>query len=153
MFDGPADLIVLPCSTGGTVTTFVKRRLVHYHIPYPAVGLNLGDVHIVPFEGGENIAQYVAYAASVDYNTSSEKAILRIGEQLGSATREYPAIRLVSAPLLGAGAGGLRSEIVVESISAGFKSRAHQDAKLLINVLHEDVFRRISSAVHGGELV
>src|SRR6266516_6667289 len=109
IFDGPSDLIVLPCSTGGTITGFVRERLVHHNIPYPKPGMKLGDVSIMAFDGGENIAQYVAFAASVEHNASLTSAIERIGEQLGKATKDKPTIRLVSAPLLGAGAGHLKS--------------------------------------------
>ena len=115
MFDGPADLIVLPCSTSGTITQLVRRRLVHHRIPYPNAGMELGDVHVMPFDGGESIAQFVAYAASVEANDSSKAAIHRIGLALGEATREWPTIRRVSAPLLGAGAGGLKSDVVVDA--------------------------------------
>lgn len=144
MFDGPSDLIVLPCSTAGTITSFVHRRLLHHKIPYPKPGMQLGDLAIMPFEGGENIAQYVAYAASVEAHSSSETAIRHIGEQLGSATQKGSAIRLISAPLLGAGAGDLRSEAVVQALSTGFKSSAHRDARLVIHVLHQNVFDRLS---------
>lgn len=144
IFDGPSDLIVLPSSTAGTVTPFVRKRLVHHRIPYPEVGMELGDVSILPFEGGENIAQFVAYAASVDDNSSDIEAIRRIGEHLGAETRRRVMIRRVSAPLLGAGAGGLRSESVAAALSSGFKRTAHQDAGLVIHVLHEDVFSRLS---------
>ena len=144
MFDGPSDLIVLPCSTSGTITEFVRDRLINHRIPYPKPGMKLGDVTVMPFQGGESIAQYVAFAASVRGNSTTEEAIRRIGEQLGSATVEQPTIRRVSAPLLGAGAGGLQSETVVQALSAGFKSTAHRDAKLVIHVLHESVFERLS---------
>lgn len=143
MFDGPSDLIVLPCSTAGTITSFVREKLIHHRIPYPKPGMELGDVHILPFEGGENIAQFVAFAASVEGNHSSTEAIRRIGVQLGECTRRGPAVRLIAAPLLGAGAGGLRSEEVVQSLSAGFKSAADADATLTISVLHREVFERI----------
>src|SRR5271166_6131936 len=144
MFDGPSDLIVLPCSTAGTITEFVRVRLVHHRIPSPSPGMQLGDVTVIPFDGGESIAQYVAFAASVKGNSTTTKAIFHIGEQLGDATTEHSSIRRVSAPLLGAGAGGLRSETVVEALSSGFKSTAHRDALLLIHVLHKEVFERLS---------
>ena len=85
MFDGPSDLIVLPCSTGGTITQFVRQRLIHHRIPYPKPGMELGDVSVMPFQGGENIAQFVAFAASVKGTSSSMDAIRRIGEQLGAS--------------------------------------------------------------------
>jgi hypothetical protein len=143
MFDGPSDLIVLPCSTAGTITSFVREKLVHHRIPYPKPGMELGDVHVLPFEGGENIAQFVAFAASVEGDHSSTTAIERIGVQLGECTRRGPTVRLIAAPLLGAGAGGLRSEAVVKSLNAGFKSAADEDATLTISVLHREVFERI----------
>src|SRR5262249_54726734 len=143
MFDGPSDLIVLPCSTGGTITSFVREKLVHYRIPYPPPRMHLGDVQVLPFVGGENIAQFVAFAASVEQNRSSEEAIRRIGSQLGEHTARLDSIRRVAAPLLGAGAGGLRSELAVSSLREGFRSSSHNDAALVISVLHREVFERV----------
>ena len=34
IFDGASDLIVLPCSTFGTVTSFVAKTLSTYHLPH-----------------------------------------------------------------------------------------------------------------------
>ncbi len=146
LFDGPSDLIVLPCSTGGTITDFVAQALRKHKIPLPRDSYSLGEVDIQPFEGGENIAQYVAYAASVLYYpvTSTSEVIRLIGSQLGSATQKYPSIRSVSAPLLGAGAGGLRSEQVIKSLEDGFKFSAHKDAVLTISILNAIDFRRLS---------
>jgi hypothetical protein len=147
MFDGPSDMLVLPCATDGSVTGFVEQRLYHHRIPHPQYGMELGDVQIMPFVGGENIAQFVAYAASVEARTSSEAAIRRIGEQLGAATSHQSTIRLISAPLLGAGAGRLPSGAVVEALATGFKSTAHQDARLVIHVLHRELFDRLSTEI------
>jgi len=148
MFDGPSDLIVLPCSTAGNITSFVRKKLVNYNIPYPRPGLKLGDVHILPFEGGENIAQYIAYAASVESASfSSPAAIRRIAQQLGESTVQGPTVRLIAAPLLGAGAGGLQSEVVVQSLRDGFKASAHSDAVLQISVLHEPVYKQVRDSL------
>lgn len=152
MFDGPADLIALPSSTSGTITSSVRERLIHHRIPYPQPGKKLGDLAIVPFEGGENIAQFIAFATSVHADTSSPEAIRRIGEQIGTATSERPTIRLVSAPLLGAGAGKLPSEQVVEALSTGFKSTAHRDARLVVHILHKAVFDRLSRSADAERL-
>ncbi|MEW5929747.1 MAG: TIR domain-containing protein [Gemmatimonadota bacterium] len=140
MFDGPSDLIVLPCSTGGTITSFVRQKLLHHNIPAPKAGMRLGDIEVMPFEGGENIAQYVAYAASVERNRSDAGAIRRIGVQLGECTQQGYSVRMIAAPLLGAGAGGLQSEVVVDALREGFKLTGHKDATLVINVLHDSVF-------------
>ena len=143
LFDGPADLVALPCSTVGTITGFVARSLVHYSIPHPRVGMALGDVEILPFDGADNIAQYVAFAASVKGSASSPAAIEQIGAALGEFTQSHQAVRTVSAPLLGAGAGGLQSEKVVAALVRGFTSTAEPTAVLVIHVLHKDVYERL----------
>src|ERR1700736_2616001 len=120
LFDGPSDLIVLPCSTAGTVTGFVARSLARYSIPHPRVGMTLGEVEIIPFEGAENIAQFVALAASVQGRASSPDAIAAIGRGIGKFARENTSVRLIAAPLLGAGAGGIQSETVVSALGSGF---------------------------------
>lgn len=143
LFDGASDLIVLPCSTSGTITGFVARSLSRYSIPHPSIGMKLGQVEILPFEGGENIAQFVAFASSVAGSSSSENAIEKIGFALGEFTKKESSVRMISAPLLGAGAGGLQSESVVAALTKGFIDSAHENATLFIYVLHQDVFNRL----------
>lgn len=143
MFDGPADLIVLPCSTSGTITGFVARRLVQYSIPHPKTGMSLGEVEVMPFEGAEDIAQFVAFAASVRGNSSSRSALESIGRALGSFTATNSAVKYVAAPLLGAGAGGVQSELVVAALRGGFSETAAPDATLAVHVLHQEVFDRL----------
>ncbi len=145
LFDGASDLIVLPCSTGGTITGFVAQSLNRYSIPHPTMGMELGHVEILLFEGGENIAQFVAFAASVEFMTSSTSAIERIGFALGEFTKKEASVRIISAPLLGAGAGGLQSESVVAALKKGFVSSAHENSTLIIYVLHQDIFNRLRS--------
>lgn len=144
LFDGPSDLIVLPCSTGGTVTDFVANRLLAYTIPRPRRGMLLGEVDIQEFGGAENIAQYVGFACSVLGMTSTEKAIKSIGRAIGQFSAKNPSVSEIAAPLLGAGAGGLPSEVVVEAMSAGFQESAPDKATLTISVLHKSVFQRFS---------
>lgn len=143
LFDGPADVIVLPCSTGGTVTGFVAHSLSHYSLPHPMAGMQLGTVEILPFDGGENIAQFVAFAASVKSNTSSLDAIESIAGQLGRFTKEDSSARVISVPLLGTGYGGLRDDAVIASLKKGFEGAAHEDATLVVHVLHKDIFDRL----------
>ena len=75
LFHEPTDLVVLPCSTGGTVTNFVANHLREYDIPRPRRGMRLGDVDVRPFDGAENVAQLVAFAVSVKRMVSTEEAI------------------------------------------------------------------------------
>jgi hypothetical protein len=143
LFDGPADAIVLPCSTAGTITRFVADRLLEYSIPRPRRGMQLGEIDISPLTGAENLAQFVAFAVSVDHYSSTLNAIQSIGGALGDFTRQTPSVRVISAPLLGAGAGGLKSEEVVQALSKGFKSAAAKEARLVIHILHRSVFDRL----------
>ena len=143
LFDGPADLIVLPCSTAGTITGFVARSLVNYRIPHPRVGMKLGTVEFMPFEGAENVAQFVAFAASVARNDSKPEAIRDIGRLIGAFTLEHPEVRAIAAPLLGAGAGGLHSEEVVAALREGFSGSASGESCLTISILHQDVYERL----------
>jgi TIR domain len=140
LFDGPTDLVVLPCSTGGTITPFVAKSLVSYELPSPPIRLGLGAVDIVRFPAGQNIAQFVAYAASVRNHTSKPEAICRIGRALGKFTVTESSVRAVSAPLLGAGAGGLPNHIVVKALRDGFLEMASPNATLTISVLDRDVY-------------
>src|SRR5262245_39815884 len=145
LFDGPTDLIVLPCSTSGTITGFVARALASYSIPHPRESMKLGEVEIMPFKGGEHLAQYVAFAASVRRNSSSDTAIEEIGRALGEFTAKKASVRNVAVPLLGAGAGGLKAEAVVTALRAGFIATAAPDATLVIHVLEQELFSRLKS--------
>ena len=145
LFDGPSDLIVLPCSTAGTVTGFVARTLKNYSIPHPQPGMKLGQVEFMLFEGGENIAQFVAYACSVDAMTSSKNAIIEIGRTLSKFCMNESSVKSLSVPLLGAGAGGLKSEDVISSLKKGFTELAENSATMTIFVLSKEIFDRIRS--------
>lgn len=145
LFDGPADLIVVPCSTSGTVTGFVAHSLSQYSIPHPREGMNLGEVDIVPFEGADDIAQFVAFAASVLRNKSSAEAVEAIGRAVGTFTTKEPSVRSVSAPLVGTGAGGLSGEVAAAALRRGFRDTAAPDATLVIHVLHPDIYDRLRS--------
>jgi hypothetical protein len=146
LLDGPADLVVLPCSTAGTVTHLVANKLERFSLPTPTP-MRLGAVQVLPLEDARHLAQFAAFAASVAAFTSSPETIATIGAALGQATHRSPAIRIVNAPLLGAGAGGLASEVVVENLRKGFLAEAVADAVLNIYVLHADVYRKLLSAV------
>lgn len=143
LFDGPTDLIVLPCSTIGSVTGSVARSLWVYDIPHPREGMKLGEVEFMPFDGAENVAQFVAFAASVDDMTSSLDAICEIGRTLGLFTQSHRMVRAVSAPLLGTGAGGLQAEGVVASLSRGFEDTATPDSCLTISILYKELYGRL----------
>ncbi|MCA0249184.1 MAG: toll/interleukin-1 receptor domain-containing protein [Proteobacteria bacterium] len=105
--------------------------------------MKLGEVEILPFDGGENIAQFVAFAASVKGMSSSASAIKSIAKKIGEFTKEEKSVRSVVVPLLGTGAGGLRDEDVVIALREGFVENAAPGATLTIRVLHKEVFDRL----------
>ncbi len=144
MFSVPADLMVLPCSTAGTVTHVVEVKLSTLNLRYPRRAMELGTIELVPSEHAEHVAQYIAYAASVDNLRSSVKAIFNVGCQLGQLTREHELIRRVSVPLLGAGAGGLSPEESSKALAEGFQELAESDAILTIYVFLEHDFASVA---------
>jgi hypothetical protein len=75
--------------------------------------------------------------------SSSIAAISQIGLQLGEFTRQNSSIRIIAAPLLGAGAGGLRGDQVVTALQSGFCNAAADDATLKVHVLHKDQYDRL----------
>ena len=97
----------------------------------------------MPFEGAENIAQFVAFAASVRGHGSTPDAIREIGRLIGTFTQEHPEVKAIAAPLLGAGAGGLHSEQVVAALADGFSRTASEGSCLTISILHQDVYERL----------
>jgi hypothetical protein len=142
MFDRPCDLIVLPASTSGTATRKVALRLRDLHIPWPSPA-PLGSLHVVRFDGGQNFAQQVAWATSVQGLGTDLDAIEKIGREVGKATTVAPYPQNISAPLLGAGAGHLAPEYALDRLTSGFLSTASHEATLRIFVLGEETYARL----------
>lgn len=143
IFDGPSDLVVLPCSTSGDVTSFVARDLARYRLPQPPQ-MPLGGVTAQAFKEAPHIASWVAFAASVSANfTSDPSAIFEIGQRLGEEAANNTLIKRVAAPLLGANSGGLNPSTCLEALSRGFRATAPDDALLEVSVIRPDFFNQI----------
>ncbi|MEO1060514.1 MAG: TIR domain-containing protein [Actinomycetota bacterium] len=155
MFEGPTDLMVVPCSTIPTVTPIVQDRLRNFALPEPTDRMELGAVEIRRLgESEQSIAQSVAFAASVRAGRgSSPEAIRSIGAALGVATMERTSVRVIAAPLLGTGAGGLDAEVVVRQLRAGFESTSEPTATLQLFVLpgQRDLFEQLRSQLERGQ--
>lgn len=145
IFNGPSDLIVLPCSSGGAVTGFVRNRLEEFDIRYPSGEIAFGGVQFFPFSGAENIASYVAFAASVKDMRSSAESLKEIGKKIGEFSSSTPSVQIISSPLLGTGAGGLNPVIAFKSLTEGFFSTSSENAVLKICVLNESWYNKIAS--------
>lgn len=136
-------MIALPCSTEGTVTEAVEHRLRQFALPHPGT-MNLGQVEIRPLDDAEQVAQYVAFACSVDRFASNLAAISTIGESLGTASCEREAVESVSAPLLGTGAGGLAAAEVLAALREGFVKTSSPRAVLSIFVLGAEDYEELA---------
>lgn len=124
LFEGPSDLIVVPCSTVGSVTGFVRERMSRFALPRVPTGMKLGGVQLLSLTGAEHVAQFVAYAASVHpHRRSTPEAIRHIGAELGRVTHQE-AIQVIHCPLLGAGAGRMPVETVVDELTRGFTAES-----------------------------
>jgi hypothetical protein len=145
LFAGPADMITLPCSTGGTVTHMVERRLQQFSLPHPGK-MALGQVEVLPLDDADQVAQYVAFAASVVRYTSEPQAISRIAEQLGRVSSELDAVESISVPLLGAGAGRLSPQVVLQSLQNGFEQTASANAVLSIFILRAGDYAELAQS-------
>jgi hypothetical protein len=144
MFAQPTDLIVIPCSTGGTITATVAKQLEDFDIQWPGY-LNFGDVKFELFKGASNIATYVGYAASVEAMETSPSAITKIAKSVADFIRDKTEIRDVAIPLLGAGAGGLIPERSLSALISGFEKIPTEGKVFNIFVFRADDFQRLSS--------
>jgi TIR domain len=108
VFDEKCDLIVLPCSTSSSVTAWVRREIEQNSLPFPSTPIPFGQVRALSTEAKYNKADFVAYAASVDAETTNSKiiAIENIAKELIHQCKENNCT-IVNIPILGTGAGGL----------------------------------------------
>ncbi len=149
IYYGEWDMIVIPCSTSGSVTQRIAMGMKKFKLQKPPKGLNLGTVLIKRLNGGENIAKYICYAISVQNNyeyyyrsipigkptISNEEAIENIGIKIGYFTKENNSIHNIVSPALGTGAGGLSLKLSIERLSKGFLSCCSDTSTLNIRVL------------------
>jgi hypothetical protein len=145
LFDGPSDLIVIPCTTAGALTRHAEGLLAHYRIPRPPALLSLGDVVTLPFDGAENIAQYVAYAATAGAATPPAN-IEAIARRVGSETIHNKIVSRVAAPLIGIGGGERRAQVenALRATHLGFLATAAPRAVLTLRIADEHLFRAAS---------
>jgi len=114
VFDEKCDLIVLPCSSVGSVTAWVRSEIEQNSLPFPSAPIPFGHVRVLSTEAKYNKADFVGYAASVDAKANSSKiiAIEKISTELVYQCKENNCT-IINIPILGIGAGGLDfSEVI-----------------------------------------
>src|SRR6266404_9497874 len=90
IFEGSADLTILPCSAKGTISSATGRWKQVFGIKTPKeleLALQLGSVSdLYAFPGPSTICKRFCYAASVLNDHSSSDIITRIGAEIGKIT-------------------------------------------------------------------
>jgi hypothetical protein len=136
IFDEPCDLLVIPASTEGMVTSAYQQRIQKAQFPLPG-DIPWGTILVFALENSRYRA--VAYAAAVSEQRSSAEIIEKIGQQLGreAAARRFETI---SAPLLGASAGDLPETVAAKALTRGFQETAPERTGLVISVGRQSSF-------------
>ena len=148
MFEGPSDLVVIPCSTIPTITWFVAEHLRAFGISEPRDRMEPGDVVFVDLRGASNIAQVAAMAASVIApGGTSLRTVERIGQTLGSYAADNSWLSQISCPLLGTGAGKLEPTQAARALVSGYFTTAPERTLLQIYVLEDRTFERIRASL------
>ncbi len=114
VFDDKCDLVILPCSSTGSITRWVKTEINRNEIPFPSYNIPFGSVSFIDTQSKYRNANYVGYASSVKAKDYSDlTAIKEILERIKKYSDDKD-ISLVNIPVLGAGAGGLKHSEVIE---------------------------------------
>ncbi len=146
LFLRESDLLVIPCSAQGTISSSIEGHLDEWDIQYPSP-MPLGEVRLI--EAGRLPAgvNALAYAASVSGNASSIDAIETIGLKLGQLTRENRRLRQIAVPLLGSGAGKLPADGSFKALVRGFSEAAAEGSQLTVCILDRKIAEFVKQAI------
>lgn len=147
IFDEKADMIVVPCNSGGGVTNWVFRELKDRGLKPPGE-VPYGQIAIEPTGLTLENAEYIGYAASVDFNAnrSDVSAIERIvGTVLSFATSQ--GLEIINLPLLGTGAGGLSPLEVLIAYERIFRLDEAGGLRAVVFTPSRDIFKLLSARV------
>jgi stage V sporulation protein SpoVS len=163
LFEGGADLIVLPCSVKGTISTATKIAVKHFDLEKPEAfssPLKLGaTTESKSFPGSKSPARHYCYACSVFNDSSELNALENIGQELGILTEQDSSIVNIQSPLLGTGAGKISKKNSVLSLARGFRKTArinstlqlfvsdHESEQELNKLLGSGVFTRLINSI------
>lgn len=140
------DLIVLPCSTAGTMKPWVERLARHLRIPAPSSTIAFGAISPIHTR---NKTSYT-FAASVDNDRSDASTIEELARTIGAITKKRE-LRSIAVPLLGAGQDDAGRDRIsprasYEAMARGFLSSAHPKARLIICIPEKDRLLEVLSA-------
>jgi SEFIR domain. len=114
VFDDKCDLLILPCSSTGSVTRWVKSEIEKHGLPFPSYNIPFGSIAFLDTESRYRNAYYIGYASSVkakDYSdlNAIKNILIRIIEYCSEKD-----VTLVNIPVLGTGAGSLKHNEVID---------------------------------------
>lgn len=142
LFDSNADILVVPCSTSGGMTSAVKKRLQELGVTLATNrGLEPGEV-VAAATRSEKLERTVLFAAAVpDGSTTTADIVESAARQVGRYAADVG--RSTAFPLLGTGAGGLSPDAALAAITAGYQSTAHPDSVAEVYVFDESLFDKL----------
>ena len=108
IFDDKCDLLIIPCNSAGSVTSWVFENLKNNSLQTPKNYIPFGKVYYQKTSFKLENAEYIGFAASVDINGdySNIEAISTISKDILNFCSNK-SIKKINIPLLGTGAGGL----------------------------------------------
>lgn len=154
VFEGRADLTVLPCGAKPTWTASVDRWIDNFGLPTPKdIGPDMCLSEVTaphPFPGPKNITKYIAYGASVLNGPTTSLAIKELGRNIGSITKSHEDINVVESVLFGTGHGRLSDDQAARALADGFRETAHPSAMLWIFLHGNDRLSIVQKATQSG---
>ncbi len=114
IFDEKCDLIILPCSSNGSVTRWVRSEIEKNGLPFPSYDVPFASVAFLEVGSTYRNANIIAYASTVKAKNYSDL------ESIGNIVRKIKHysvennVSLINIPVLGTGAGGLKHNEVIE---------------------------------------
>ena len=145
IFDQKADLVVIPCNSIGGVTSWVLRELRGKGLPSPSRTIPYGKVQIEPTHLDIENAEYIAYAASVSYESTKADmdSIISICQEIKYFLIQE-GIEIVNLPLLGTGAGGLAPLEVYQAYVNVFTSEGAEKIRAITFTPSRDIYIKFS---------
>jgi nucleoside phosphorylase len=136
VFEGGADLTVLPCGANPSWTPSVQRWIDRFELPTPKQlmpEMRLSDVTpLAPFGGPKGITNWICYGASVFNDYTNVDAIRGLGANIGKITSSRLDIKIVECVLFGTGYGRLGDVPAALALAEGFIQAADPSARLMI---------------------
>ena len=143
VFSERAGLAVLPCATDGTLKDFARKTREELKLPKPPTQLSIGSLRLYKLADLDLPVRRLAYVAVRDRKGSSPEILRTVGLRLGELAAKDRRIDVISAPLLGTGAGHVPLVPAIEALAEGFRERAPEQASLTLCAPRSSTFQKV----------